>query len=42
MIALFLAQRIVLGKFTFDEVPSVLQDDVRQILVESGLGFLIK
>ena len=41
MIAMFLAQRIIIGKLTFAEVPAVLQDEVRQILVESGLDFLI-
>ncbi len=41
MIAIFLAQRIILGKLTFSEVPTVLQTQVRGILTESGLEFLI-
>lgn len=40
MIAMFLAQRIILGKLTFAEVPDVLKADVKAILEESGLGFL--
>lgn len=40
MMALLLAQRIILGKLTFKEVPSSLKDQVRDILVESGLEFL--
>lgn len=40
--AMFFAQRIILEKITFKEVPSVLQPKVKEILEESGLGFLAK
>lgn len=40
MIALFLAQRIVLGKLEFEEVPEVLKPDVYEHLKDSGLEFL--
>ena len=36
MVAMFLAQRIILGKLTFAEVPSSLKPAVKDILVESG------
>lgn len=42
MMAMFFAQRIILGKITFDKVPSTLQEEVRTILIESGLEFLIE
>lgn len=41
MIAMFLAQRIILSKLTFAEVPEVLKAEVKQVLVESGMGFLV-
>lgn len=37
MVALFLAQRIVLGKMTFKQVPAVLKPAVREMLIDSGL-----
>ncbi|WP_276693770.1 MULTISPECIES: CD1375 family protein [Exiguobacterium] len=37
MMALLLAQRIILGKLTFAEVPSSLKPAVKEILVESGV-----
>ena len=40
MIAILLAQRVILGKMTFQEVPTVLQPAVKDVLIESGLGFL--
>lgn len=40
MMAMLMAQRVILGKMTFSEVPSTLQPAVKEILVESGLGFL--
>lgn len=42
MIAMFLAQRIILSKLTFTEVPEVLKAEVKQVLVESGMGFLAR
>lgn len=38
--AMFFAQRVILGKTQFNEVPSTLQPGVKEILVESGLDFL--
>ena len=40
MMAVLLAQRVILGKMTFAEIPEVLQPAVKEVLVESGLGFL--
>lgn len=40
MIAMFLAQRIILGLLTYPEVPEVLKPEVKKILIESGMGFL--
>ena len=40
VIAMFLAQRIVIGKLEFKKVPQVLKAKVKEILEESGLGEL--
>ncbi|MFJ8100435.1 hypothetical protein [Lysinibacillus sp. NPDC096212] len=40
MMAMFFAQRVILGKTKFNEVPATLQEGVKEILVESGVGFL--
>lgn len=40
MIAMFLANRIILEKLTFKEVPSTLKEQVKAILVENGLDYL--
>lgn len=40
MMAMFFAQRVILGKTQYSEVPSTLQPGVKEILVESGLDFL--
>lgn len=37
MMAMFFAQRVILGKTTFAEVPPKLKDKVRELLEESGL-----
>lgn len=42
MMAMFFAQRVILGKTAFSEVPTTLQPGVKDILVESGLEFLIE
>lgn len=42
MMAMFFAQRVILGKTAFSEVPTTLQPGVKDILVESGLDFLIE
>ncbi|MGF7049173.1 hypothetical protein J2T13_003681 [Paenibacillus sp. DS2015] len=41
MMAMFFAQRVILGKTKFNEIPSSLQPGVRDVLVDSGLEFLI-
>ena len=41
MMAMLWAQKIILGKKTFAEVPAKLQDQVAEILRESGLEELI-
>ena len=40
MMAMLMAQRVILEKMTFAQVPSTLQPAVKEILVDSGLGFL--
>ncbi|WP_432358828.1 hypothetical protein [Sporosarcina sp. UB5] len=42
MMAMFFAQRVNLGKTAWNEVPSTLQPGVKEILADSGLGFLIE
>ena len=41
MMAMLWAQKIILGKKTFAEVPAKLKDQVAEILRESGLEELI-
>lgn len=41
MIAMLWAQRIMNGKKTFDQVPRLLKEQVREILIESGVEELI-
>lgn len=41
MMAMLWAQKIILGKKTFDQVPRLLKEQVREILVESGLEELV-
>ena len=38
--ALLLAERIIIGKLTFEEVPDVLKPQVYQHLKDSGCEFL--
>ncbi len=40
MMAMFFAQRVILGKTLFADVPAVLQEQVRELLIDSGLGEL--
>lgn len=40
MLAMFFAQRVILGKITFAQVPATIQEDVREILIDSGYGNL--
>lgn len=41
MMAMFFAQRVILGKTSFDEVPITLKAQVAEILLESGLPELV-
>lgn len=40
MMAMFFAQRVILEKTAFKDVPSTLKPQVKEILEDSGLGFL--
>lgn len=42
MMAMLWAQKIILGKKTFADVPRLLKEQVRDILIESGLEELTK
>ena len=41
MMALFFAQRIILGKATYADVPRLLKEQVAEILRDSDLEHLI-
>ena len=41
MMAMLWAQKIMPGKKTFADVPRLLKEQVREILIESGLEELI-
>lgn len=41
MMAMLWAQQIMLGKKTFNQVPRMLKDKVREILIDSGCEDLI-
>ena len=41
MLAMLWAQKIMLGKKTFADVPRLLKEQVREILIESGMEDLI-
>lgn len=40
MMAMFFAQRVILGKTAFKDVPASLKEPVREVLTESGLESL--
>lgn len=40
MMAMLMAQRVILEKMTFAEVPRTLKEATKEILVECGMGFL--
>ncbi|GGG06704.1 hypothetical protein GCM10010912_59200 [Paenibacillus albidus] len=40
MMVMFFAQRVILGKTKYNEVPFTLKSDVKDILVDSGLEYL--
>ena len=41
MMAMLWAQQIMLGKKTYDQVPRLLKDKVKEILEDSGMGELV-
>ena len=41
MIAMLWAQRIMYGKKTYNDVPRLLKEQVKEILIESGMEELI-
>ena len=41
MMAMFFAQRVILGKTEFDAVPQTLNKQVAEILLDSGLPELV-
>lgn len=41
MMAMLWAQQIMLGKKTFAQVPRLLKDQVREILIDSGMEELV-
>lgn len=41
MMALFFAQRVILEKIAYKDVPNALKAQVKEILVDSGLEFLV-
>lgn len=40
MMAMLWAQQIMLGKKTYAQVPRLLKPQVKEILVDSGYGYL--
>ncbi|MDN7241201.1 hypothetical protein QWY14_05330 [Planococcus sp. N028] len=40
MMAMLMAQRVILEKMNFAEVPASLQPQVKEILIDSGMGYL--
>ena len=41
MMALLWAQQIILGKKTYAQVPRLLKEQVKEILIDSGLEELV-
>ena len=41
MMAMFFAQRVILGKTTFEQVPGALKKGVAEVLIDSGLPELV-
>ena len=39
--AMFFAQRVILGKTAYVDVPAVLKPQVKELLEDSGLGELV-
>lgn len=40
MMAMFFAQRVILDKTKFKDVPPALKEQVKEILIDSGLEYL--
>lgn len=41
MMAMLWAQQIILGKKTYEQVPRLLKDKVKEILIDSGMEELV-
>lgn len=41
MMAMLWAQKIILGKKTYEDIPRLLKEQVKEILVESGMEELV-
>ena len=41
MMTMFFAQRVILGKTTFEDVPAALKKGCAEILIDSGLPELV-
>lgn len=41
MVAMLWANQIILGKKTFADVPRLLKDKVKELLIEAGCGDLV-
>lgn len=41
VMAMFFAQRVILGKTAYADVPAVLKPQVKELLEDSGLGELV-
>ena len=41
MMAMLWAQQIMLGKKTYEQVPRLLKEKVKEILADSGMGELV-
>ena len=42
MMAMFFAQRVILGKTAYKDVPTKLKDQVKELLVDAGLPELVE
>lgn len=42
MMAMFFAQRVILGKTAYKDVPPKLKEQVKELLIESGLPELVE
>ncbi len=42
MMAMFFAQRVILGKTAYKDVPAKLKEQVKELLIESGLPELVE